>query len=295
MKKKNLTLLIAFMALPLVGCANMFPQHGRTSSAGQFDATVAPSTTASSMPQYHTGMSGQQIAPQPAQQFVPQQQSNAVQMMHSQTMSEMATLKERVRRVERAMIRLDRRMQLIERNALSKINPADPDETGTVLQPMSNLEGQTNFYSDGYSQSQAAGFKPVSHNYVTSSLQAAPKASTVAKSMQASSMLPSLADEEEKNMDVPAVSIWTINYEPRKIWPSREQLPGSRDVVEALRNSENVTLFARGMHSASKEFRDRVRAISRYLGRVSGQTNVSIAAMPDDKMGGDTIEIIATK
>jgi hypothetical protein len=298
MNNKTLTLLIALVALPLTGCANMFPQqYGNNSSAGRFNPnTVAPSSTAP-MPQYQTSghNTGVQVAPQPAPQaFTPQ--STAVQMMQSQTMAEMAGLKERVRRVERAMIRLDRRMQLIERNALTRISP-DEEEHGTVLQPMSNLGGQSNFYNGGgYEQSNTAGFKPVaykpSNKYVTSSLQAAPRNVDAASSMR--SAFPSLADDEVKTEEASSVSIWTINYEPRKIWPSREQLPGSRDVVESLRDGKQVTLFARGVHSSSKEFRDRVRAISRYLGRVSGENSVSIAAMPDEKMDSNIIEIIAT-
>jgi hypothetical protein len=308
MNNKITTLLIALVALPLAGCANMFPGHyGNNSSAGRFNTnTTAPSSTAP-MPHYQTSgpNTGVQIATSPTTAAQPQQmftpQNTAVQMMQSQTMSQLSGLKERVRRVERAMIRLDRRMQLIERNALSKINPEMEGEQGTLLQPMSQHLGDGNsFYNGGgYQQSYAAGFKPVaykpaSNKYITSSLQAAPP-QQVATPSTSNSMFPSLADKEKKVVDAPEVSIWTINYEPRKIWPSREQLPGSRDVVEVLRDSEHVTLFARGMHASSKEFRDRVRAISRYLGRVAGEKSVSIAAMPDDNMNADVIEIIATK
>lgn len=299
MNNKNLTLLIALIALPLTGCANMFPgQYGHNSSAGRFNPnTVAPSSTAP-MPQYQQSgrNSGVQVAPQPQQSFVPQ--STAVQMMQSQTMSEMAGLKERVRRVERAMIRLDRRIQLIERNALSSLLPNGEEDKGTVLQPMSHLGGQGSFYNNGgYQQQNNAGFKPVAYQpsnnkYVTSSLQAAPIKTNNTASLEPA--FPSLADEKVSSEEKPSVSIWTINYEPRKIWPSREQLPGSRDVVESLRSGDKVTLFARGVYASSKEFRDRVRAISRYLGRVSGENSVSIAAMPDDKMDSNIIEIIAT-
>ncbi len=320
MNNKILALLVTFVALPITGCVGMFPQpyaqpYGQPSPT-QFNRDISSPTT---MPKYQNmgRNNGVQVSPPPAQQnFAPQ--NSAMQMMHSQTMSEMAGLKERVRRVERAMIRLDRRMQLIERNALTRFLPDETmGEQGEMLnqqqpmqhdmknmknmqkmQPMSSIGGQNSFYNSGYQQTSGAGFQPVAYNpsnnkYVTSSLQAAPR--NVNRTIARSPVFPSLADKKVKDEPASSVSIWTINYEERKIWPSREQLPGSRDVVEALRNGDKVTVFARGVHAASKEFRDRVRAISRYLGRVSGQKSVSIAAMPDDKMSSNTIEIIATK
>ena len=82
-------------------------------------------------------------------------------------------------------------------------------------------------------------------------------------------------------------------------WPDRTQLPSSRDVVESLRqsgalNNGTVTLYARGKNANAVEFRERVKALSRYLSKVSSLDSVPIAAMPAPHLDDQTIEILVT-
>ena len=256
---------------------------------------------------------GQMVAGPMAGPNDPFGMTQSVQMMHSQTMSSVSNLKERVRRVERAMIRLDRRMQLIERNELGRMS-GGMGESGQgqgeeLYQPMSfvpdvGLTFGAAPQAQGLNPAQVAGmgsgFQPVAHrqaptmgSVISSSLQPAPSAPSAAPAF--ANKLPSLADSgNRKTVGDSSVAIWTVNYQENKIWPEREQLPASRDVVEMLRQDEPVTLFARGMRPTSKEFRERVRAISRYLSRVSSREQVAISAMPADHLKDDTIEIVAT-
>lgn len=255
-------------------------------------------------------------------------QNSTMQALHSQVMSEMNSLRERVLRVERAMIRLDRRMQLVEQNELSRMQGVP----GSVMAPGGDASGQMQggasfrpMAFDGATTQQPARQMPVqgqtypaapqqmqqgwmqvsaaaNDGMITSSLQAAP-ASTAAKSSGAAaaqrsfSGLPSLADnpDAQQNADDTSVAIWTIEYDNSKIWPSRDQLTGSREVVEALRSDKPVALFARGARPSSKEFRERVRALSRYLGRVANKESIPIASLPAEHLTADTIEILATK
>lgn len=214
--------------------------------------------------------------------------------------AENTQLKDRLQRVERAMLRLDRRMQLVERNELGRMGSGTPSGQVSMTmqeeqQAMQTMEiGPSGQMPQGY----AGGFQPVSAE-ITSGLQAASRSAQGATPVRLASnsgALPSLADvepavgREPKNEDI---AIWTVKYEPEKVWPDRAQLPASREVVEALREGKPVTVFARGSKPNSVEFRDRVKAISRYLGKVSSVESVAIAAMPAPHLDDDTIEIFA--
>lgn len=206
-------------------------------------------------------------------------------------------LRERLERVERAMLRLDRRMQLVERNELGRMNGSDQ---------MSGLEGGETFAMLN-GPAPASGFSNVSaERPITSALQAAAPAGggnngfmRVAdgqRQVASASGLPSLADKAPAAGRAPAeaVSIWTVRYGTEKIWPEREQLPASRDVVDSLRSGTPTTVFARGSLPQSVEFRDRVKALSRYLAKVSGQETVAISALNAPHLDKDTIEIFAS-
>ncbi|PIZ30654.1 MAG: hypothetical protein COY40_04055 [Alphaproteobacteria bacterium CG_4_10_14_0_8_um_filter_53_9] len=208
-------------------------------------------------------------------------------------------VEERLQRVEKAMLRLDRRMQLVERNELNRMGDAAPSmgrssglEESAVMPAMA---------TGGYNQ----GFQPIS-SAITSSLQAAsrPAASgfqlaslSAAQGVEGAAGLPSLADETAGDSRPSAdsdIAIWTVKFEGNNIWPTRTQLPFSKDVVSALRSGSPVTVFARGSQPSGVLFRDRVKALSRYLGKVSGKESVPIAAMPASHLDDTTIEIFAT-
>lgn len=245
----------------------------------------------------------QAIAQQPAYNPVPYQAMEAVTL----------ELKERLERVEKAMLRLDRRMQLVERNELNRMGAgAQSSSNGysaTSEVAMSDEQAAMRALNIGASDSDA-GFRPVAsrNEGITSALQAAPSSHatdvyTPGTPMQVASRngLPSLADP----MPAPSrslqpgnaqVAIWTVKYESSKVWPDRTQLPASRDVVEALRNngSSKLTLYARGKNANAVEFRERVKALSRYLSKVSSLDSVPIAAMAAPHLDDETIEILAT-
>jgi hypothetical protein len=127
-----------------------------------------------------------------------------------------------------------------------------------------------------------------------SSLQAAPTGYEVAGLQK--KRLPSLADEKSRQTkDDAGLAVWTVRYEQGKVWPARAQLPGSREVVSTLRDGRPVALYARGAQPTSKEFRERVRALSRYLSKVADMENVPISTLPADHLDADTIEIFATR
>lgn len=253
----------------------------------------------------------------PYQQQAQQQSYSPVpyQALEATTME----IKERLERVEKAMLRLDRRMQLVERNELGRM-------TGPTAQNGSSM-GALAESSSTMTEEQAAmsalnlgpsgggtDYRPVSsrNEGITSALQAAPSLSSSNFSgggsapMQVASRngLPSLADptpSESRSLQPGnnEVAIWTVRYEPSKIWPDRTQLPSSRDVVEILRqsgnlSSGNITLYARGKNANAVEFRERVRALSRYLSKVSSLDSVPIAAMAAPYLDDQTIEILAT-
>lgn len=230
-------------------------------------------------------------------------------------------LKERLERVEKAMLRLDRRMQLVERGELSRMSSgAGPDQHASLSVPAPTAqrsytaeEDQTamNQLEIGPAQGGAAqsrgetevtrvaaqvddssyqgDFRPVSADTtIRSPLQAAPprQLASLADTSPAAGRKPQAASD---------VAVWTVRYDADKVWPDRAQLPLSRDVVEALRaGSNNVTLFARGPNPNGTQFRERVKALSRYLAKVTSQDTVPIAALPSPQMDANTIEILAT-
>ena len=257
--------------------------------------------------------------------------------------TEVSGLKERVRRIERALIRMDRRVQLIERNELSRmsgqhLSGENTPQAGGMFQPMSyapdavskiqpaaapakapmmrQTSAQPQQPKSGYavrtlpfqrSQAPTNGFfqpvsmqqaTPAKEQVITSSLQVAPKQVAYARQAEHKTGLaamPSLADKSNTQPQNDDISIWTIKYEMDKVWPDRKELKLSHNVVQALRSDEPVALFARGARPASREFRERVRAVSKYLSKVSNLENVPIASMPAKHLDEDTIEILATK
>ena len=202
-----------------------------------------------------------------------------------EVLAEVGKVAERIQRVEKAMLRLDRRMQLVERNELNRMG-------GPVS--MTPEQEQEGLQSMNLGPSYSEGFHPVST--ITSSLQAAPNGNQGSPSAPPSRGLPSLADPSPAAGKMPEtdLAVWTIKYGIEKVWPERDQLPLSRDVVEALRNGQQVTVFARGKHPQAVEFRERVRAISRYLSKVASLETVPISAIPAPHLDDDTIEIFAT-
>jgi hypothetical protein len=225
-------------------------------------------------------------------------------------------LKQRLDRIEQALLRLDRRMQLVERNELGRMGGANPpsqplpiyDQVSEILPaatPLAQTVRQTMRAEDNWGSeivppalAQAAipaaeatyaeGFAPVSQvdTTIRGTLQAAPR-------------LPSLADATATAQGrIPQsagnMAVWTVRYEPEKVWPDRTQLPGSKSVVELLRKSETVTLVARGPKPTSPEFQERVRALSRYLAKVAALETVPISTMATPQLDGDTIELLAT-
>jgi hypothetical protein len=225
--------------------------------------------------------------------------------------NEVAKLEDRLQRVEKAALRLDRRMQLVERNELSKMNTAANDDDSAPRAAdagdtngagvADNDEGApTSIKVSGPRAGYGDGFQPVS-TPITSALQAAPRPEAArepqAPAQVASNQLPSLADPATTSSRVPdagdKLAIWTVHYNNDKVWPDRDQLPSSRDVVTLLREGGKATLFARGAQPNSREFRERVKALSRYLAKVSSLDSVPIAALSAPHLDGDTIEVFA--
>ncbi len=256
-------------------------------------------------------------------------------MDHSAPLAELQVLRERLKRAERAMLRLDKRMQLLERNELSRISGMEMNGAGTqapsgMFQPMSYSETSSHVSGSasplgvnsfqpvepnamlqnghrGYDEQQGfsgAALRPVGYNLpndgmVTSSLQAAPaqvSGQQTATLASRTPRLPSLADADTGSGEADkSIAVWSIAYEAGKVWPEKAQLTQSRDVIEAIRNSEQVTVYARGGKPNSREFRDRVRAVSKYLSKVSNVESVPIASMPADHLGGDVVEIMVVR
>lgn len=236
-------------------------------------------------------------------------QQQALENLKSFTTQQMTNMDERVRRVERAMIRLDRRMQVIERSEMARISNVNVEGGG--FQPTSFTPGDkaenagnrdygqmTSPFARGaavLSRTAYSDAAPLENAFVGKHVSIAPlqPAKTMGSVGVASgSRLASLADKASDAAVDTDVTIWTVNYDPRKIWPDRSQLASSSDVVKALRSGEQVTVFARGARPSSKEFRERVRALSRYLGRVANLDSVPIAAMPAEHLNSETIELL---
>lgn len=304
----------------------MTVKNASTLLTGAFASIVLSGCVVQQQPSY--GPQGFEGAPMQQQRQVHMQQPQRQQQQQyvaspqvsfqpsPQVMSQINGLQERVRRVERAMIRLDRRMQLIERNELSRMSKHHMQGESTtapsgMFQPMSYTPKQAvpvqqpqanNAYTPRTMPFQRnATFQPVSmggnDGRITSSLQVAPQKVAYNKpaSSNAFAGMPSLADKKDSGPKTDSVSVWTIRYEEEKVWPAREELKESHSVVQALRGDEPVALFARGARPASREFRERVRAVSKYLSKVSDLENVPIASMPAKYLDDDTIEILATK
>jgi hypothetical protein len=215
-------------------------------------------------------------------------------------------LKQRLDRAEQALLRLDRRMQLVERNELgrmggltSAVQPslaaqvaplvAAPAMAAAPISEDRMLETMANVGQDLYQQ----GIQPVS----------SPRDTTIRGTLQAAPTtlgggLPSLADPRNNSQPIPnsagQIAIWTVRYEPEKIWPDRDQLPDSRIVVDALRNSRSITVVARGPNTKSSVFQERVRALSRYLAKVASLDAVPISTLATPGLDSNTIEILAT-
>lgn len=266
-------------------------------SAGQQSVQSSPM---SSSPSSQQAGQGQQAAP-PAYMYESAQSKRVEELINQ--------IQDRMERLERAMVRLDRRMQLIERRELNRMSGREQEgaaDIKTSAQDMpdawrqswaENMQGGQR--TPPMNQAQyGAGMMPMSQA-VTSPLQAAPakrgESSLKSNSVRASG-LPSLAESEKKRLPASEMAVWTIEYEGNEVWPSREALPDSREVVRALREEDGqVTLFARGGDVRSRAFRERVRAISRYLSKVSSINSVPIATMESRHMDDDTIEVFATR
>lgn len=240
-------------------------------------------------------------SPVATQAAVPQAQAVAAPVAQSGALeAEIIRLQERLQRVERAMLRLDRRMQLVERNELGRMSGGvsmNPVEEQSAMAEM-NLGPQQAVPASMAAPVYGDGFQAVA-TPITSALQAAPRSQGRVDSGTSSQLamraLPSLADPVQSSVKQKGeVAIWTVRYEPTKVWPDRGQLPSSRDIVALLRENRNLSIFARGNQPNSVEFRERVKAISRYLSKVSSQESVPIAAMSASHLDKDTIEIFAS-
>jgi|GEM_PF-1455263 len=210
--------------------------------------------------------------------------------------AQLTELQDRLSRSERAMLRLDRRMQLVEANELSRMDGAQlgslNDQQG--IQPVAlvgdNIGAQS--FNQNLQNNGQAQLVPVATSQI--GLPGQQFNNQPQQQGRALLGLPSLADRgKPESTDAAAeLAVWTIRYQGNKIWPERAQLKSSRDVVSALRNSTKpVAVYARGKNTASKEFRERVRAVSRYLSKVGEKEQVPIAALPAEHLDSDTIEI----
>lgn len=231
---------------------------------------------------------------------------NAMQQQQVQTVAQVSSLSERVRRVERAMIRLDRRMQILERNELARMTSAQgAADQGTFQQTafspsnpsMQHYGTMTSPFARG-AATMSRGMAPAQQATVITPVSV--DSSMVTASLQAKNamVMPSIADKPEDNKfvtDETDMAVWTVQYERSKVWPAREQLTGAREVVEALRSDKPVALFARGSDPSSREFRERIRALGRYLGRVASVESVPIASLPAKHLDTDTIEIMVAQ
>jgi hypothetical protein len=305
---------LVLVSATLSGCQNLLMQPNYDSPRNQ-NPYFQP---ASSVPSHNYNQAPVQQQ-QPIAQQAPLYVSGGVS---DEVVGKVGNLMERVRRVERAMIRLDRRMQLIERNELSRMTNGVMQGESTqapnqgAFQPMSysneqrmpaqqpgRLPAVKQPYTKPLPTPARSGYQPVAYpdNRITSSLgvarQAVSKATMPNGRTSSFSGMASLADTQsnQKDSSKGSVSIWTIEYENGKVWPAREQLISSKSVVRALAGEKPAAIYARGARPSSKEFRERVRAVSKYLSKVTKVDNVPIASMPAKHMHGDTIEIIVTK
>jgi hypothetical protein len=222
-------------------------------------------------------------------------------------------LKDRLDRVEKAMLRLDRRMQLVERNELNRMGgDQQTSQAGSLQQTAMSSLGMGNVNNDDDAPAPAnnrSDYRPVSSNGESlTSVMVAPAGSPppvesiqLASRTPVSNGLPSLADVDTGTgrtlqPGTGSVAIWTVHYDNANVWPERDQLPSSREVVESLRQAagSGVTITARGKNASSVQFRERVKALSRYLSKVSSLDSVPIAALSAPHLDDQTIEILAT-
>ncbi len=249
----------------------------------------------------------QQAAPMQAPQAIPYA-APAYQALEAATLD----MKERLERVEKAMLRLDRRMQLVERNELSRmggrVSSAEPQALQVRASTTPMAESDVAEAMQALDLAPQEGYRPVASRgeAITSALQAAPSlsessfpASSAPVQVASRGGLPSLADPAQPQArhlkaGTNDVAIWTINYTDGKIWPERTQLPASRQVVDVLRENGKANIYARGKNASAVEFRERVKALSRYLSKVSSLDTVPIAAMAAPHLDDDTIEIVIT-
>lgn len=262
------------------------------------------------------------MAQQQQQMMIPVQfqaslgmQQQALENLKSFTTAELNGVNERVRRVERAMIRLDRRMQVVERNELARISGNEqaqfqkssfnPDKEQAAAPTGRDYAQLTSPFARGaavlsrtsFNEGRQMATRPLTtavegKNISIAPLQPVQSRGGFVADASNSNRIASLADKKTDNAASTDVAIWTVSYDPRKIWPDRDQLSASSEVVTALRSDKPITVFARGSRPSSKEFRERVRALSRYLGRVANLESVPIAAMPAKYLNTDTIEVL---
>ena len=272
-------------------------------------------------PQYE-GAAGVQPVVQGAYPYpamMPIAQNYQVPILNIAQTPEVVDLKQRLDRAEQALLRLDRRMQLVERNELGRmggVSALGGPSLAAQVAPLVNAPAQqtaayepsmpTGAVGNGYSEEATlASMAASGQNLYRQGVQpvSSPRDTTIRGSLQASpaplgSGLPSLADPRNNSQPLPTsasqIAIWTVRYEPEKIWPDRDQLPDSRTVVDALRKGQTITVVARGPNPKSATFQERVRALSRYLAKVAALDTVPISALPTPGLDANTIEILAT-
>ena len=119
------TVFLLVSALTLTGCYSMHQSSG--AFQGQNDKVYVD----------HQQQRGQKESTGELFASMQQQQVN--------TMSQVSGLNERVRRVERAMIRLDRRMQILERNELARITAMQGNGSDQGYQPANFTGNQPDY------------------------------------------------------------------------------------------------------------------------------------------------------
>jgi hypothetical protein len=235
----------------------------------------------------------------------PQQTVQPNIALHNQAVAEIDSLRDRLRRAERAMIRLDRRMQLIEKSELNRM--VDLSQPDPAMGTRQNGYQQAAVPAQMHGQLTPMSFQPTQiglpnavqgRSIVGAINQHNPSINKVVNTQQspaALAILPSLADVEKEVEDSPGLTVWSVSYAQGKVWPNRTELLNSADVVKALRSGKSMALFARGKNPTDRQFRDRVRALSQYLGRVADMDSVPISTLASDGLDGNTIELFATR
>ncbi len=222
-------------------------------------------------------------------------------------------LKQRLDRAEQALLRLDRRMQLVERNELGRMGGLGSAIGPTLSSQVAPLVAAPQVAAVSFEAAPGsmneertlAAMASMGQNLYQQGIQpvSSPRDTTIRGSLQAApttlgGALPSLADPRNNSQPIPnsagQIAIWTVRYEPEKIWPDRDQLPDSRIVVDALRQSRTLTVVARGPNTKSSVFQERVRALSRYLAKVASLDTVPISTLATPGLDANTIEILAT-